>query len=129
MRVLVYTSLFPSPAWSTQWVYHRNAVIALAEFCDVRVVAPIPWAKYLAHRAALTGARAYTLAGVPVSHPIVWNVPGLHGLHAAAMHRSTRGVLRDLHREWAFDVILGIWAYPDAYAAVLHGRDFGCPTV
>ena len=47
LRVLVFTSLFPSPGWPTQWVYHVNAVKALSEFCDVRVVAPIAWQRRL----------------------------------------------------------------------------------
>jgi glycosyltransferase involved in cell wall biosynthesis len=130
LRVLVFTSLFPSPGWTTQWVYHVNAVKALAEFCDVRVVAPIAWQRHLRYLPALLGKSAYAMDGViPVYHPTVLGVPGIHRLHATTMYLSVRSFIRRLRREWEFDAILGIWAYPDTYVAGLLARDSACPLV
>jgi glycosyltransferase involved in cell wall biosynthesis len=130
LRVLVFTSLFPSPGWPTQWVYHVNAVKALSEFCDVRVVAPIAWQRRLRYLPALLGKSAYAMdGGIPVYHPTVLGVPGVHRLHGTTMYLSVRSFIRRLRREWAFDAILGIWAYPDTYIAGLLARDSACPLV
>jgi glycosyltransferase involved in cell wall biosynthesis len=130
LRVLVFTSLFPSPGWPTQWVYHVNAVKALSEFCDVRVVAPIAWQRRLRYLPALFGKFAYTMdGGIPVYHPTVFGVPGVHRLHGTTMYLSVRSFIRRLRREWEFDAILGIWAYPDTYVAGLLARDAACPLV
>jgi glycosyltransferase involved in cell wall biosynthesis len=130
LRVLVFTSLFPSPGWPTQWVYHVNAVKALSEFCDVRVVAPIAWQRRLRYLPALLGKFAYTMdGGIPVYHPTVLGVPGVHRLHGTTMYLSVRSFIRRLRREWEFDAILGIWAYPDTYVAGHLARDSACPLV
>lgn len=130
LRVLVFTSLFPSPGWPTQWVYHVNAVKALSEFCDVRVVAPIAWQRRLRYLPALFGKFAYTMdGGIPVYHPTVFGVPGVHRLHGTTMYLSVRSFIQRLRREWEFDAILGIWAYPDTYVAGLLARDSACPLV
>jgi len=130
LRVLVFTSLFPSPGWPTQWVYHVNAVKGLSEFCDVRVVAPIAWQRRLRYLPALFGKFAYTMdGGIPVYHPTVFGVPGVHRLHGTTMYLSVRSFIRRLRREWEFDAILGIWTYPDTYVAGLLARDSACPLV
>ena len=129
MRALVFTSLFPSPGWPTQWVYHVNVVTALAEFCDVRVVAPVWWQRRLQYARTLGAKTRSAVGAVPVYHPTAFAVPGLHGAHAQAMYRSVRGQVRRLHAEWPFDVILGIWAYPDTQVAGMLARDFHCPLV
>jgi glycosyltransferase involved in cell wall biosynthesis len=130
LRVLVFTSLFPSPGWPTQWVYHVNAVKALSEFCDVRVVAPIAWQRRLRYLPALLGKSAYAMdGGIPVYHPTVFGVPGIHRLHGTTTYLSVRSFIRRLRREWEFDAILGIWAYPDTYVAGHLARDSACPLV
>jgi glycosyltransferase involved in cell wall biosynthesis len=130
MRVLVFTRLFPSPGWPTQWVYHVNAVKALSEFCDVRVVAPIAWQHRLRYLPGLLGKSAYAMdGGIPVYHPTFLGVPGAHRLHATTIYWSVRPFIRRLRREWEFDAILGIWAYPDTYVAGLLARDSACPLV
>jgi glycosyltransferase involved in cell wall biosynthesis len=130
MRVLVFTSLFPSPGWPTQWVYHVNAVKALSEFCDVRVVAPIAWQRRLQYLPALLGKSTYAMdGGIPVYHPTILGVPGVYRLHATTMYLSVHAFIRRLHRTWKFDAILGIWAYPDIYVAGRLAQDADCPLV
>jgi glycosyltransferase involved in cell wall biosynthesis len=67
--------------------------------------------------------------GIPVYHPTVFGVPGAHRLHGTTMYLSVRSFIRRLRREWEFDAILGIWAYPDTYVAGLLARDSACPLV
>jgi glycosyltransferase involved in cell wall biosynthesis len=129
MRVLVFTSLFPSPAWPTQWVYHVNLVRALSEFGRVTVVAPVALSKRVRHVRTLLNVSRRTLDGVTVHHPTVWTLPGFHHAHAGRMFQSTRPLVRQLWAAGEFDVILGIWAYPDAYVAGQLAEDVGCPVV
>jgi len=45
------------------------------------------------------------------------------------MYLSVRPFIRRLRREWEFEAVLGIWAYPDTYVAGLLARDSACPLV
>ena len=44
LRVLTFTSLFPNAQQSLHGLFVRERVRALARFCDLRVMAPVPWA-------------------------------------------------------------------------------------
>src|SRR5262249_12451179 len=72
--------------------------------------------------------RRERIAGIDVSHPRTLFVPRLaHGawgpLYAASIAPE---VLR--HRN-TVDVVLGSWAYPDGFAAVIPGQILGVPSV
>ncbi len=67
--------------------------------------------------------------GIEAVFPTYWSVPGLPALHARGMAASLRASVRQIRREFPFDIILAAWAYPDGVAAAHLAREFGCPLV
>lgn len=124
MKALVFTTVFPNPAQPTQGLFVFERIHHLARIADVRVVAPISWRVRL-------GASVPTQelnAGLEVSHPTFFYVPGLFKiLDGFMLFCSTAWTLRRIRREFAFDLIDAHFTFPDGFAAILLGRWFGCP--
>jgi glycosyltransferase involved in cell wall biosynthesis len=133
MRVLIVTKIFPNALEPLSSPFNRQQFHALAKLCEARVLATIPWfpgAEWLKRWSA-----AGRLTQVPererideleVEHPRFLFVPKIgHGINGPLYAAS---LLRRVQRE-RVDLILGSWAYPDGYAAVLLGRMLGLPTV
>jgi teichuronic acid biosynthesis glycosyltransferase TuaC len=118
MKVLVFTTVYPSPAQPTHGVFVRERVRQLAERADVRVVAPVPW-----HR---TGKGGVTHRGV--WHPRFFYIPGLFKcLDGVFLFLSALATVRRLQREFDFDVIDAHFTFPDGFAAILLARWFKRP--
>ena len=136
MRILVFTSLFPS---STQpnfgiFIYQRISHLAQRPGNLVQVVAPVPyfpswitssrWGKY-----GLI-PRAEKIRGLDVYRPRYPLLPGfLMPLHGLLMFLGSFLMVRRLHRQFRFDCIDAHYVYPDGFAAVLLGRMLGLPVV
>jgi glycosyltransferase involved in cell wall biosynthesis len=135
MRVLAITKIFPNAAEPLSAPFNRQQFAALARRCELEVMATIPWfpgAGLLARwssagKLAAVPAREQ-IAGIAVSHPRTLFVPRLaHSawgpLYAASIAPAVRR-----HRG-KVDVVLGSWAYPDGFAAILAARLLGVPCV
>ena len=126
MRVLVFTTVFPSAARPLHGVFVRERLRGLPPEVEAVVVAPQPWFPLVARlkpgwRPA--APREEVQHGVRVHHPRFLSLPGigkcLDGLFLALGALPT--VLR-LKRRFRFEVIDAHFAYPDGLAAVLLGR-------
>jgi teichuronic acid biosynthesis glycosyltransferase TuaC len=135
VRVLVVTKLFPNalePAFSP---FNRHQFAALGKLCHVEVLALLPWfpgARLLGRfsRAGNTTrvpARE-TIDDLPVSHPRVLYVPRIGHALSGPLYAASL-LPRVLPRRKQFDVVLGSFAYPDGFAAVVLGRAMNIPTV
>lgn len=135
MRVLVVTKIFPNAAEPLSAPFNRQQFAALARRCDVDVLATIPWypgSRLLARwssagRLAAVPARE-TIEGLDVRHPRTLFLPrtghGLWGpLYAASLAPEA------VRWRGKADVVLGSWAYPDGFAAILLARALGVPAV
>jgi glycosyltransferase involved in cell wall biosynthesis len=130
MRALLFTNLFPSPHQPTRALFNLRRFQALSEFCGVRVVAPVPFRSRLAVPRELLRPRPMTFGGLTVTYPTNWTVPRLlPQFHAAEMYRSVRPHVRALRREFPFDAILAVFAYPDVAAAARVAAECGVPFV
>ncbi|HEX7836109.1 MAG TPA: glycosyltransferase family 4 protein [Kofleriaceae bacterium] len=135
MRVLAITKIFPNQAEPLSAPFNRQQFTALARRCELEVLATIPWFPGAGLVARWSNAgklarvpRREQIAGIEVSHPRTLFVPRLaHGawgpLYAASI---APGLMR--HRG-KVDVVLGSWAYPDGFAAVVAARLLGVPCV
>ena len=135
MRVLAITKIFPNAAEPLSAPFNRQQFAALARRCELEVMATIPWfpgAGLLARWSSagkLAAVPAHEqIAGIAVSHPRTLFVPRLaHSawgpLYAASIAPAVRR-----HRG-KVDVVLGSWAYPDGFAAILAARLLGVPCV
>lgn len=135
MRVLAITKIFPNAAEPLSAPFNRQQFAALAKRCELEVMATIPWfpGAGLVERWSSAGRLAAVprheqIAGIAVSHPRTLFVPRLaHGAWGPLYAASIAPVLR--HHRGKVDVVLGSWAYPDGFAAVIAARLLGVPCV
>ena len=135
MRVLAITKIFPNAAEPLSAPFNRQQFAALAKRCELDVMATIPWfpGAGLLGRWSSAGKlaavpRREDIAGIHVSHPRTLFVPRLaHGtwgpLYAASIAPAVR------RYRGKVDLVLGSWAYPDGFAAVVAARMLGVPCV
>lgn len=133
MRVLVLSSVFPNSRRPTLGVFVRERTRRLAQRCDVRIVAPIPWFPLndLVRGGHWSGIpRHEDQGGLRVCHPRVFSIPRyLKPLDAMLYASSLVPSLRRLRREFPFQMIDAHFVYPDGVAAVLLGKVFRVPVV
>lgn len=134
LRVLAITKIFPNALEPLSAPFNRQQFAALARRCSLEVMATIPW---FPGAGLVKGSSAgalddvpdqETIDGIRVTHPRTLFVPRLaHAtwgpLYAASIARAA------LRYRGRVDVVLGSWAYPDGFAAVLVARLLGVPCV
>ncbi|HEY1556914.1 MAG TPA: glycosyltransferase family 4 protein [Kofleriaceae bacterium] len=135
MRVLAITKIFPNAAEPLSAPFNRQQFAALRERCELDVMATIPWfpgaglvARWSSAGRLARVPRRETIAGIAVSHPRTMFVPRL--AHAAWGPLYAASIAPALARyRGRIDVVLGSWAYPDGFAAVIAARLLGVPAV
>jgi teichuronic acid biosynthesis glycosyltransferase TuaC len=133
-RILVYSSLFPSPAQPGAGVFIRERMFRVARRLPLVVVAPVPWFPFqgLLRRFRPNfrpdAPRHEQQEGIEVHRPRFFSLPGiLKGLDGLSMALGSWFTLMRLRRRFQFNVIDAHFAYPDGYAATLLGRWFRVP--
>jgi len=135
LRVLAITKIFPNAAEPLSAPFNRQQFAALAERCDLEILATIPWfpGAGLVSRWSSAGKlasvpRTETIAGLTVRHPRTLFVPRLaHGAWGP-LYAASIAPVAAMYRG-KVDVVLGSWAYPDGFAAVVAARLIGVPCV
>lgn len=135
LRVLAITKLFPNSAEPLSAPFNRQQFAALRERCELEVMATIPWfpgAGLLARWSSAGKLAAVPsreqIAGIDVVHPRTLFVPRLaHGAWGPLYAASIAPALAAYRGR--VDVVLGAWAYPDGFAAVVAARLLGVPAV
>ena len=119
MRVLVLTHLFPSAVEPMLGIFIRKRTLALAQLCEVTVLAPVT-------RAGLPDRER--VGGLEVLRPRWRRLPKIGILFDGRACASAAGrALRQYPPARPFDVIDAHWLYPDAFAAVRLGQRLGKP--
>lgn len=134
MRILTLTNLYPNPYEPHRATFNRQQVRALSSFTPVHVVSPISWTDELAGRrkgeGKLPACRRVLLDGICVDHPRYLFTPKMFRGHYGRMYKwSVKASVARAIAEFSPDVIFAPWAYPDGWAAVELGREFGLPVV
>jgi teichuronic acid biosynthesis glycosyltransferase TuaC len=135
MRVLAITKIFPNAAEPLSAPFNRQQFAALAKHCDLEVMATIPWfpgaglvARWSSAGKLAAVPRRDRIAGIDVRHTRTLFVPRL--AHVAWGPLYAASIAPSLHRyRGKVDVVLGSWAYPDGFAAVIAARLLGVPAV
>ena len=135
MRVLIVTKIFPNQVEPLSSPFNRKQFAALGRLGDVEVLATIPWfpgasaVRRLAGGARLSDVPEFEMIdGLRVRHPRFMFVPrfghSVSGpLYAASLAKTA------LQYRGRVDIVLGSWAYPDGFAAVVLAEMLGVPAV
>ncbi len=129
MRVLAITNLFPSEREPTRGLFNLYGFGALGNYCQVRVISPIPWWNRLDQPGSLFNVPEEYTGGITAIYPTYWSIPRATSMHAGAMHSSLKAHVKRIRPEFPFDIVLAAWAYPDAVAASKIADEAGCPLV
>src|SRR5437016_5484656 len=132
MRILVVTNLYPNPSHPNRAPFNRQQLRELAAAHSVAVLSPIAWTDELSSRwhgePRIPAGRRVVCDGLVAVHPLYWFSPRiLRGWYGHMYSRSIARSFRRLVSEFAPDVVLGSWAYPDGWAAVTLGHRAGLP--
>jgi glycosyltransferase involved in cell wall biosynthesis len=135
MRVLIVTKIFPNCLEPLSSPFNRRQFGELGKLCDVEVLATIPWFPgapvFRQHSSAGRLAkvpRHDVIDGLPVRHPRFVLLPKIgHSVAGALYAASLVPIALGLRRR--VDVVLGSWAYPDGFAAVVVADLLGVPAV
>lgn len=113
MNVLFVSNLFPNQREPSRGMYNAQQIAALAQLCQVKVIAPTDQAMPNEMR-----------DGVAVVHPRFCHAPLLsRPFNGWLFARAVQSEIR--HSQ--FDIALVNWAYPDAYGVMLVAEKLGFP--
>lgn len=139
LRVLTFTSLYPSQARPRHGIFVETRLSHLVEDCpvDARVVAPVPWFPSAAPafgayaRFAATPRRATRANGLEVAYPRYPMIPRLGvPMQPRSMARAAAGDIARWQRSgWQPELIDAHYLYPDGVAAALLAERLRIPFV
>jgi glycosyltransferase involved in cell wall biosynthesis len=135
MRVLIVTKIFPNCAEPLSSPFNRQQFAALSRYCDVEVLATIPWFPAAAAFSRWSSVASLakvpsreSIDGLPVRHPRFMFLPKVGNAVAGPLYAASLAATT-LQYRGRVDVVLGSWAYPDGFAAVLMADLLGVPAV
>ncbi len=128
-RILVLSSLFPSQADPNAGVFIRERMFRVGQQIPIVVVSPTPWFPgeglirlFRPHFRPVV-PRHEIQQGVEVHAPRFLSVPGLFkSLDSLFMALGSYATLRQLKRDFNFNIIDAHFGYPDGHAASLLAR-------
>ncbi len=139
LRVLTFTSLFPSAARPRHGIFVETRLQHLVDDCavDARVVAPVPWFPFRSPRYgryadyAATPRRETRAGGLRVTYPRYLMLPRVGvAFQPESMARAARADIAALRRGgWVPDIIDAHYLYPDGVAAALLAHELGIPFI
>ncbi len=124
MKLLFFSSQFPTPANHHGAAFNRSMVRGLAMRHDVRVVCPIPWTTGFRRASPSDESPERYEARFQRYYFIPRMAMQLRGVF---MWWSLRHTLLDMAHTRRPDVVLSYWAHPDGEAALRFGRHIGAP--
>lgn len=137
LRVLAITKIFPNAAEPLAAPFNRQQFAALAKRSGIslEVMATVPWfpGAGLVSRWSSAGKLAAVprrdrIEGIDVTHPRTLFVPRLALATWGPLYAASIAPIV-LRYRGKIDVVLGSWAYPDGFAAVIAARLIGVPCV
>jgi glycosyltransferase involved in cell wall biosynthesis len=135
IRVLIVTKVFPTSTQPEAAPFNRHQFAALGKLCSVNVLGLVPWYpgscwvdRWMGRPGAAFPPRRELVDGLNVRHPRVLYLPKV-GQAVAGWTYALSLIREALRFRGAVDVVLGAFAYPDGWAALMIGRWLGVPVV
>jgi len=126
MKILTITSVFPNSLEPHLGIFVKQRMFSLAKFCELKVVAPIYWHKFLKRNFKVSYLEIQD--GIEVYHPKFFYIPKfLKSLDGFFFALSIIGTLLKIRKRFNFDIIDSHFAYPEGYGAVLIAKILNIP--
>lgn len=120
MRVLSFTTVFPSTAQPQHGLFVLERLRACARRAEITVIAPRPF------HDRRPAPRQETIGGLTVEHPTFWYTPRIgKPLDGFALYASSLATARRVAAAFRPAVIDAHFGYPDGFAAALLSRSLG----
>jgi glycosyltransferase involved in cell wall biosynthesis len=128
MRILIITNLYPNPWEPHRAQFNRQQFAALAAKHEVRLIAPVAWTEQFRRTPSTSPEQCILRDGMVVEHPRYLYPPKiLRSWHGACYLHSIQSAFDRAVQALRPQVILGSWAYPDAWAALKLARSANLP--
>lgn len=124
MKVLTFTSLYPNNIWPNHGVFIQERMTNFAKLnaCKIKVVAPIPYFPSIKLGRRLKYSQVVgreVRKGVEVFHPRYFMIPKVGmSFYGLKMFLSVLPAIRNIQKDFKFDIIDAHYLYPDGFAAV-----------
>jgi glycosyltransferase involved in cell wall biosynthesis len=129
VNILAVTHIFPSRAQPQEGVFNALQMGEVAKRAQVTLLTPVRWTLSLPGRGKNSTPDAPVAAFDHIS-PLFLYPPGiLRGYHGHFYLASIRRAAERARRKIRFDVIYGMFAYPDGWACARLAEDWGLPFV
>ncbi len=127
MKILIFTTLFPNKQMPQHGLFVKARINALARKHEIRVVAPVPYfPRWNVSQKWFRFSQVpleETIDGITVYHPRYFLTPRiLRSLYGFFMFISLYRFIRQIDRQFPFDLIDAHFLYPDGVAAVAIAR-------
>jgi len=128
MRILTITTVFPNEVEPQLGIFVKQRMFTVAEMCELKVVAPVSWYKFLASNFRISSKEIQK--GIKVYHPHFFYIPRFFkSLDGFFFFLSVCNCVQKIKRHFKFDLIDAHFAYPDGFGAVLLSKVLKKPVV
>ncbi len=135
LKVLVLSRNYPNDVTPCLGLWVDGLVHHLRRFCEVRVMAPVPYCPplpgFVEHTCFRPVRSRREVNGVEVWHPRFLTGPGysLHSFEASLYYWGVHRQVEQLRREFPFDLLHAHFSYPDGVVAARLGRHYRVPVL
>lgn len=134
IRALCISRNYPNDQFPRLGIWVQRLVTACSGWCEMRVIAPVPWfppVSGTAYSRYASIALHEWAGGTEVFHPRFLLLPGmsLHSLEAISYYRGVRRLVERLRSDWPFDLIHAHFIYPDGVVAARLSEEIRVPFV
>lgn len=134
-KVLVLSRSYPNQETPLLGIWTEALMRRLADRCDLKVIAPVPYCPPLPGLSRYTRFRRVPVEerrnGIAVLHPRFLTGPGysLHNFEDGNYRRGVNNLVRNLRKDFDFNLIHAHFSFPDGVVAAALARDHGVPFV
>lgn len=132
MRIIIITNLYPNLLEPNRATFNRSQFRELAQYCDLKIIAPIAWTDRLANWANKKGSipQQEFIDTIEVFHPTYFFPPKVfRPIYGLCYWLSIFGTFTKINKKFNADVIFATWAFPDAYAAAIISKRSKLPLI
>jgi glycosyltransferase involved in cell wall biosynthesis len=132
MKVLFISNLYPNSQDFTRATFNRQKIGQLKNLCEIVIVAPVAWFPFkgLFDKKISKIPFKETIDDLEIYHPRVLYIPKLFRfVYGQLYYLSIFSLVKNIYREFNFDLIFCSWVYPDGFAAMKLAKTVNKPFV